>query len=373
MKKVLYVATVVSHICQFHLPYLEMLQNQGVKVHVAARDNLAEKNGLQLKYTDSYFDIPFQRSPKDKRNIAAYKQLKQVLIENQYDLIVCNTPMGGILTRLAARKSRKNGTRVIYMAHGFHFYKGAPKKYWLVFYPIEKAFARLCDMVITINEEDYNCAKKHFKTDVRHIHGVGVNPERFHPVDDSETLTLRENLNLSPDDFAILCTGELNKNKNQVQLIEAAYILKDKMPNLKILLAGNGPNEETLRKMISQFGLDDAVKLLGYRTDLERLVPAVDLVVSVSHREGMPLNIIEAMLCKKPIIATANRGHKELVIDNKNGFIIPVGDAQILAERIDKLSKDENLRQSFSENAYQMSERYKVSNVKNQLSDIYLS
>ena len=144
MKKVLYTATVLSHICQFHLPYLKMLKEQGYEVHVCARDNLAEKNGLELKYADKFINAPFSRSPKSKKNLQALKELKQLFKEVYYDLVICNTPMGGIVTRIAAKKTRKKGTKVVYMAHGFHFYKGASKKSWMVFYPIEKHFAKRC-------------------------------------------------------------------------------------------------------------------------------------------------------------------------------------------------------------------------------------
>ena len=166
MKKVLYVATVLSHICQFHLPYLKMFQEKGYEVQVAAHDNLAEKNGLQLKYVDKHFEIPFQRSPFSRKNITSYKQLKKILDYEQYDLIVCNTPVGGMITRLAAKKARKNGTKVVYIAHGFHFYKGAPKKNWLLYYPIEKYLAKHCDTVVTIVNEDYVFADKKFKTNI---------------------------------------------------------------------------------------------------------------------------------------------------------------------------------------------------------------
>ncbi len=370
MKKVLYVATVASHICQFHLPYLEMLQNMGYETHVAARDNLAEKNGLSLKFTDKYFNTPFERSPKDKRNIKAYKELKSIIANNQYDLIICNTPMGGILTRIAARKARKNGTRVIYIAHGFHFYKGAPKKYWMTFYPIEKFFARLCDMVVTINEEDYLCAKKHFKTDVRHIHGIGVKTERYHPVDDSTQKELRTALNLTDDDFVILCTGELNKNKNQSQLINAAAILKSKIPNLKILFAGNGPNEDNLRQLITDLKLNDNIELLGYRIDLEKIVHAVDLIVSCSRREGLGLNVIEGMLCKKPVVATINRGHSELIDDGVNGYLVGPDNIQDMADCIYKIYFEKEKSDLFAKNSEQIAQQYTVDSVKKELIDI---
>lgn len=153
--KVLLTATVQSHICQFHKPLAEVLHEHGCEVHVAARDNLAEKNGLKLDFVDKVFNVPFARSPKSLDNIKAYRQLKKIIDEGGYDVIHCNTPMGGVVTRLAARKARKKGTKVFYTAYGFHFYQGAPKKNWIVFYPIEKFFSRLTDKLITITAEDY--------------------------------------------------------------------------------------------------------------------------------------------------------------------------------------------------------------------------
>ena len=134
--KVLLTATVQSHICQFHKPLVEVLHAHGCEVHVAARNNLAEKNGLKLDFVEKVFDIPFSRSPKSKDNLRAEKMLKQIINEGNYDVIHCNTPMGGIVTRIAAKQARKNGTRLIYTAHGFHFYEGSPKKNWMVYYPI---------------------------------------------------------------------------------------------------------------------------------------------------------------------------------------------------------------------------------------------
>ena len=334
--KILYTATMASHIAQFHLPHMRLLQEWGWEIHVAAHDNLAVKNGLQIKYCDRFIEIPFARSPKSPDNLKAYKQLKKLLTEEHYDVILCNTPMGGIVTRLAAKKTRKQGTKVVYMAHGFHFFKGSSKAAWLIYYPIEKHMAKYCDLLITINEEDYALAKEKFgkRTKVAHIHGVGVDENRYHPATAEEQLAMRQAEGLAPEDFVILCTGELNENKNQKTLISAAALLRDKLPNLKVLLAGNGPKEQELRDQIRAEGLDENVRLLGYRTDLEKVVPAVDLVVSCSRREGMPLNIIEAMLCAKPVVASHNRGHDELVREGETGFLVPASDAEQLSERI---------------------------------------
>ena len=372
MKKVLITATVQSHICQFHKPFVEVLHDAGYEVHVAARDNLAEKNGLKLDFADKVFDIPFSRSPKSTDNIKAYKRLKKIIDNGGYDIVSCNTPMGGIVTRLAARKARKNGTKVFYTAHGFHFYKGAPQKNWLIFYPIEKFFARYTDKLITIVNEDYELAKKKFKCPVYHIHGVGVDSERFYPVSDETKQQLREKLNLLLTDFVVLCTGELNKNKNQSQLIKAISILKNKAPNIKVLLAGNGPNKQNLINLISDLGLGDNIMLLGYRTDLEKIIPAVDLVVSCSKREGLGLNVIEAMLCKKAVVATLNRGHKELIKNGENGFTVGINDINDMANKIYYLYNNSKDLLEFGENGYIISKKYSKCEVKKELSALQL-
>ena len=368
--KILYVATVLSHICQFHLPHLQMLKEQGHEIHVAAHDNLAVKNGLQLLYTDRHIEVPFERSPYDPRNIAAYRRLRALLAGEHYDIIVCNTPVGGILTRLAAKKSRRQGTCVIYIAHGFHFYNGSAKKNWILYYPLEKTMARLCDIVITINREDYQFAKKHFPGRVEHIHGVGVREDRYHPAAETEQTEMRRAEGLSKDDFVVICTGELNKNKNQATLISAAALLKNKIPNLKVLLAGNGPKEQDLRRQIAAQGLENTVKLLGYRTDLEKLVPAVDVVVSCSRREGLPLNIVEAMLCRKPVVASINRGNAELVDHGVTGYLLQPEDAKAYAKHIYRLYKDRALSYRMGDAGCLKAQSYTAEAVKKELLSI---
>jgi Glycosyltransferase len=369
---ILYTATVLSHICQFHLPHMRMLQAKGWEVHVAAHDNLAVKNGLQLRYCDRFIEIPFSRSPKSMDNLKAYCQLKKLLRENHYDVILCNTPMGGIVTRLAARKARKNGTKVIYMAHGFHFFRGASKKAWMLFYPIEKHMAKYCDLLITLNEEDESLAGKRFgkRTKVARIHGVGVDESRYHPATPEDQLAMREAEGLAPDDFVLLCTGELNANKNQTTLVSAAALLKDEIPRLKILLAGNGPREQALREQIHAEGLDGIVRLIGYRTDLERVVPAVDLVVSCSKREGMPLNIIEAMLCGKPVVASHNRGHDELVRDGVTGRLLPFGDVPAFAEAIRSVYRNAAQTAAMGQNGRREIQPYTIAAVGAELNDL---
>ena len=371
MKKVLLTATVQSHIVQFHKPLIELLHEYGYEVHVAARNNLAEKNGLKLDFVDRVYDIPFSRSPKSLDNLKAYSHIKRILKNEYYDVVHCNTPMAGIVTRLATRKTRKRGTRVVYTAHGFHFYKGAPIKNWILFYPIERIMAKYCDTLITITKEDYRLAKNQFPTNVEHIHGVGVYTDRYHPVPEEKQLLLRQMEGLKDSDFVILCTGELNKNKNQKTLILVAQKLRKETSDFVILLAGNGPTECSLKKQIKELGVEKHVRMLGYRTDLEKVTPSVDLVVSCSHREGLPLNIIEAMLCKKPVVVSSNRGHKELVKKGFNGFIFKADDIEGYTEAIKELVENKAERNSYGENGYRKAKRYTADFVKKELKAIY--
>lgn len=371
--KVLLTASVLSHICQFHKPLIELLKSGGYHIHIAARDNLAEKNGLSLPEVDAVYNINFHRSPFSSKNIPAYRKLKQIIDKEHYDIIHCNTPAVGVLTRLAARKARKkNGTKVFYTAHGFHFYQGAPCKNWLMYYPIEKFMCRYTDTLITITEEDFNLAKRKFSVNAVRTHGVGASSARFQPVSNDEKRYLRNNLGLKQDEVIILCTGELLKNKNQATLLRALpSILKEK-PNTRVLLAGNGPEKANLEQLIHTLGISGNVALLGYRTDLDLLVKAADIIVSCSFREGLPLNIMEGMLCAKPIVASINRGHKELISHNQQGLLFDPANADALSCSLLQLISTPDFADTLAASAYSKAQQFADTSVVEELRNIYL-
>ncbi len=372
--KVLLVATVQSHIAQFHRPLANMLHEHGAEVHVAARDNLSEKNGLSLSFADKVFDVCFSRSPKSKDNIKAYKQLKQIIDDGNYDVVHCNTPMGGIIARLAARKARKKGTKVYYTAHGFHFYKGARIRNWILFYPIEKFFAKhYTDKLITITKEDYELASRKFKTDVRHMHGVGANSEKYYYMGACEKMNLRNDYGFSQDEKIILCVGELNKNKNQHTLINSFAELKKQIPESILLLAGNGPEDMNLRALAEKNNISDSVIFLGYTLDLNNYLNISDLAVSISFREGLPFNIIEAMLCKVPVVASHNRGHHDLIENGVNGILVsPTDLGEITAAMVSVLG-DNKKREAMVNAAWERVGKYTDKSAEKKLEEIYFS
>lgn len=377
MKKVLLTATVQSHICQFHKPLVKMLHENGYEVHVAAYDNLYLKNGLKLDFVDKVFNVPFSRSPISSDNIKAYKELKKILASEHYDYIHCNTPMGGVVTRLAAYTVRNEGTVIIYAAHGFHFYKGAPLTAWLVFYPIEKIFGKLfTDKLITISKADYEMAvSKHICKSVYQIHSVGINSKKFKKVEDSVLNAYRTDYGLKATDFVCICTGELNKNKRQRLVIDALPRIVKVVPNFKLLVAGNGPEKDNLENQIKRLDMGEHAQLIGYRADLEVFVDLADIAVSASLREGLGINLIEAMNCKKPVVGSVNRGHSEFINHGVNGFLAGgVTDAEIsqsFAELIIKMAMDKELYNKLAEQAYIDALRYMDFNVEKELKSIY--
>lgn len=368
--KILFVATVQSHIAQFHGGAIDLLKEMGYEIHVAARDNLAEKNGLRLSNVDKVYNIPFDRSPFSTKNIVAYRKLNVILRKEKYDIVHCNTPVGGILARISANKYRRDGCCVIYTAHGFHFYKGASKRNWILFYPIEKVMSKYTDKLITINNEDYNLAKQKFSCPVYHLHGVGIKTQKYDSITKKNVQKFRIEQGWDKN-FLIVCTGELNLNKNQETVILAIQEVKKQIPNVKLLLAGNGPNESSLRKLIHEQNLDENVELLGYRTDLEWFVHASDIVVSASFREGLPLNIAEAMYCGKPVVASLNRGHSELVKHGKTGYLVKATNPHEFANRIIELALNKDKRDIFGEAAMNNVKKYTDISVRDEFKKIY--
>jgi glycosyltransferase EpsD len=368
--KILFCATVDVHFKAFHLPYLKWFKDQGWEVHLAASGD------MNLPFVDKKYNIPIQRSPFRWQNWRAYRDLKKMMEENKYQLIHCHTPMGGVLSRLAARRARKSGTKVIYTAHGFHFCKGAPLLNWLLYYPIERGLAHYTDCLITINQEDYHFAmEKRFKAKrIEHVHGVGVNSERFKPIRKANRDKLRGQFGYRYEDFLMFYAAEFNGNKNQQFLIHALALIKDEVPTAKLLLAGEGPNRSACQELAVKLGVEKRIDFLGYRDDIELLLPLCDIAVASSLREGLPVNIMEAMACGLPIIASDNRGHRELVRHNDNGWIVSLRDIQGMAEKMKALAADNRLKKRFGRSGRKLiSGKFTIGKVLDEKRTIYSS
>jgi glycosyltransferase EpsD len=367
-KKILFCATVDYHFKAFHLPYMKWFKEQGWEVHVAASGE------IELPFTDKKFNIPIKRVPLKLQNFQAYKQLKKLIEMNKYQIIHCHTPIGGVVGRLAARRARKLGTKVIYTAHGFHFYKGASLLNWVMYYPIERGLSYLTDCLITINEEDYSRAvsRRFGANRIEHVHGVGVDTDRFKPVTENTRHKKRKNYGYSSTDFLMIYAAEFNKNKNQQFLIRTLANIKSDIPNARLLLAGNGEHLEYCKNLAKKLNVSDMVDFLGYRSDLVEILPICDLAVASSLREGLPVNIMEAMASGLPVIAVSNRGHNELVENNESGWLVESEDLQSMSEKIINLAQHYFIKRKFGQfGMNQIKETYSLNKVLVEMQQIY--
>ena len=318
MKKVLMVACVPSMIGQFNMANIELLQKLGCQVGVACdfKDRTVWNKEKVCKFLNqlkekgiSFYQIDFTRSVwKVSRHFRAYRQLKNLIQKESYEMIHCHTPVAAAIARTAAHQT---GKKVIYTAHGFHFFQGAPLKNWMLYYPVEKFLSRWTDCLITINKEDYKRAKKKFYAKrTEYVPGVGVDLRKIAETK-IDKKKKREELGISEDTFFILSVGELSKRKNHKLILQALCNLKDK--NICYVICGQGSLENKLKEFVLNYGLEKKVQFLGYRSDVLELYKSADLFVFPSLQEGLPVALMEAMASGVPCVASDIRGNRDLL------------------------------------------------------------
>ena len=374
-KKVLFVATVVkTHMMQFHIPYLKMFQEMGWETAVASKNDYENPEDCQIPYCDAYYDIPFARLPWKRSNIRAYRMLKKIIDEGNYDIIHCHTPVGAMIARLAALAARKKGTKVIYTAHGFHFFKGAPLLNWLLFYPAEWLLAPVTDVLITINKEDYARARKQLRAKrIEYVPGVGIQTEKFRERS-IDRKAKRASLGYRDTDFLLLTVAEMTPNKNHITILKALALLKERgdLGSIHYLICGRGEMWESLEQSARELGIDDHVNFLGYRTDAPELYQASDLFLFVTLREGLSVALMEAMSSGMPIVCARIRGNTDLIEDGISG-IFSENDPEVIAQHILTLYRDPEKRKALGQAASEKALLFDEKNVLRQVKDIYLS
>ena len=344
MKKVLFVATVVRlHINMFHKPYIKWFHDEGWQVDVAANNDYDNKDECVIPYCDNFYCLPFERSPLKKGNLDTYKQLKELLDRENYDLIHCHTPMGSVITRLAAKSARNRGTKVIYTAHGFHFFKGAPLVNWLVYYPIEKILSRRTDLLITMNQEDYARAKTFHAKRTEFVNGVGLDLNKFSEATSEEKKEMRSNLGLCEEDIFAVSVAQLIKRKNHTVLIQAVQKLNN--PHFHLFIVGDGAQEEELKEQARTLGIENQIHFLGFRKDVYKICSTADLFLFASLQEGLPVAVMEAMACGLPIVASDIRGNIDLVDNNQGGYLVEPNNIDGFVNSIRNLL-DESIKQA---------------------------
>lgn len=372
MKKVLFVATVVRlHINMFHKPYIKWFHDQGWQVDVAANNDYENKEECVIPYCDNFYTLPFERSPLKKGNIDAYKQLKAILDREQYDLIHCHTPMGSVITRLAAGATRRKGTKVIYTAHGFHFYEGAPAINWLVYYPIERILARKTDLLLTMNKEDYTRARKFSAKRVELVDGVGMDINQFTVETVEKKEEVRKEFGLCKDDIFAVSVAQLIPRKNHIVLIQA--VKKLNKSNFHLFIVGDGLQEKELKEQVNALGIENQVHFLGFRRDVSRICRAADIFLFASLQEGLPVAVMEAMACGLPIVASKIRGNIDLVDSEQGGYLVEPNDVEGFVNSIKDLMNDSQKQEKMRRYNLNKIQRYSIESVTKKMAEIYKS
>lgn len=375
-KKALMLASVASMIDLFNADNINILVDLGYQVDVSS--NFENGSITSQERVDEYkqelidrginvYHTPIPRSiSKIGDMIKSYKLVKKLAMDNQYSIVHCHSPIGGVICRLAFRKARKKfGTKVIYTAHGFHFFDGASKAAWLIFYPIEKFCSRFTDVLITINQEDFNRAKKFHAASVEYVPGIGVHTEEFKNVE-VDKLSKRTELGFEEDDFVFMSTGQISVRKNHEVVIRALARIDN--PKAKYLIVGFGELENDLKSLAKELGVNNRVVFAGYRGDVKELLHTVDAFVFPSLQEGLPVSLMEAMSVGLPVVCSKIRGNVDLVTNGKNGFIVDKYDVDGFAKSINSLLNSNN---DFGSSNIEIMKNYDVEKVNKKMQYLY--
>lgn len=365
MAKSILITCTDSMMKQFLEPHVKNLAGNGYEVEIACSEvlnRMAEVREDLGEYARIHL-LHLKRSPLAVSNIRGYREIKQIIRNGHYDLIWTNEPVMGVATRLAARKARKQGTKVMYMVHGFHFYKGAPLLNWLIFYPIERLMASKADCICTINREDYTRALQMNTARAAYIHGVGIDTERLKP--GNNPTNLRNELRLAQDAYLVLSVGELNENKNQQVIIRAIARLKD--PAIHYVLCGKGDQRQSLEALAQELDIADHVHFLGYRKDIADICRQSDVFALPSRREGLPFAAMEAMYCGLPLINSGIRGLTDITEDGISGYICGTDDDQQYTDSIRKLKNNPDARMRMGERNRKTVEAFTIGQTKQEI------
>lgn len=355
----------LTNVCR---PCLQNALEMGYDVYLGVnRDN---PDGLPCELPIHMYDSHTYRSIFDlKSNWIAYKNLCNILKSNNIEIIHCNTPIGGVIGRVCGKKAHIR--KIIYSVHGFHFYQGAPVINQTLFKWAEQIMAYWTDVIITMNQEDYEAAQKFHlrkKGKVYKVHGVGINVNDYENININRE-AVRSKLGLKEEDIICISAGDLVVRKNYAVAIKAIALLK----NIRIhyLICGIGTEKKKLEKLAKKLHVDKQIHFLGFRTDINQLLLSSDLFLFTSLQEGLPRSLMEAMACELPCVVSNIRGNIDLIENGKGGFLCNPKSEREFAIAIKRLSNDSCLRKKMGLINKHNVKAYDISVVEKEIKEIY--
>lgn len=338
-QKILFISNITGKkIGSFSLASIIAANKKELEFHMAANFNASSIEQQKLDeetYNIKLHQIDFVRNPLNPRNIKAYQQLVDLIRTEKFDIIHCNTPVGGVCGRIAGKQCSIK--KVIYQAHGFHFYKGAPLLNWIVYFPIEKILAHWTDALITINKEDYVIAEKfHLRKNGRvyYVPGVGIDL-RLYNSKSGEREVLRKEFDLKDEDIACISMGDLIPRKNYAVAIEA--IAQCKNEHIQYFICGKGDELARLKKLAQKLDIESQIHFLGFRSDIKELLKMADIFLFTSLQEGLPRSTMEAMATGLPVACSRIRGNTDLIDENLGGIMFNPAKVSEVVEALKKL------------------------------------
>lgn len=373
MSKILFISNISNRITTFVTANIAVAHDLDMEFYQAA--NWQEADPVQIVTDEKVYDIkiknvPISRNPIAKRNLTAYKELVEFIKQEKIDYIHCNTPTGGVLGRLVGKKCKVK--KVIYQAHGFHFFKGAPMKNWLLYYPVEKWLAHYTDALITINTEDFECAKNRFHLrnngKVYYVPGVGIDTAQYNLSAESREKK-RKKLGLGDNDVALISMGDLIDRKNYATAIRAVAEINE--ARVHYFICGKGPEEEKLKALAERLDVASQIHFLGFRSDIKELLAAADIFLFTTKQEGLPRSMMEAMASGLPCIASRIRGNADLLDDTEGGFLCETNDVAAYADKLKLLASDKILREKMGKNNLITIQNFSTETVETEIRKIY--
>ena len=358
MKKLLICASRVSHILNFHLPYIEYFKKRGFQVDIAVQGM------TEYPLIDNCYDVRFTKNPLSPDNLHTVKLLKKLMSENEYDIVYSNSTLAGASARLAVRNLKKK-PYFVHISHGYMFGEksGLKSKIYLF---AERFSRNVTDSLVVMNREDLSLAEKYkLGKEIYHTYGMGLVGENFPEISGEERHEMRKNAGISDNEKMLLCVGEFSERKNQATVIQAFSMLLPKHRNIKLVFAGDGKTLETCRQLVHSLELDTHIRFLGHVDKIAPLYRCSDILVTASKMEGLPFNVMESLYCGVPVVATNIKGHSDLIENGINGFLTDMS-AEDICAKLDFILSDENLYYSLRSNTF-LDEKYLIENVRPKL------
>lgn len=351
MKKILILTTVSGFVYKFEMENVKILQEKGYEVHYAANENLPRylfDERMKQKSGIIFHNICIEKSPlKYRENVKALNQIMDIIWREQIQVLHCHTPLGGVLGRMAGKRCEKQGLllKIIYTAHGFHFYQGAPQLTAAIYHMVETYFAKYTDVLITINREDYENARK-FQLrpggNVYLIPGIGLDMEQYVPATEKQHQSCRKKLGIAENQLFLLSVGEVNKNKNHRVVIESLKQLREQgweINHFKYGICGDGTERKHLEQLVCNYQLEEWITFYDYQKDVRPFLWAADVFIFPSRREGLGMAALEALSAGVPVIAADNRGTREYMQHGKNGFVCKWNDRDSYIQYIENIQQ----------------------------------